>query len=138
MRQRRVAATAGKLNSRLPFSRELLVIVALVAAAAWMAYTFAQEAYLSHRLGQQATAMREENAALQAQNDRYRHDILAMASGAAAEEEARLNGYARRDEKVYLVSGPQPKVAPASKSVAKVEGEQKFDLRRWLFNLWNR
>ena len=56
-----------------------------------------------------------QNAARAAQNDGYQRDIVALQSGAAAEEDARLNGYARSDEKVYLIApapSPTPRPAP--------------------------
>ncbi len=99
-------------------------------------WSFAQEVYVSHQLSEQASALRRQDAALQAENDGYRRDIAAMASGAAAEEEARLNGYARGDEKLYLVSAPPPEPAPARATV-KVESAHDNPLEsfsRWLNN----
>jgi cell division protein FtsB len=116
-----------------------MLVVAVLVAGAWMAYTFGQEVFLSRHLDQEAAQLREENVALQAQNDGYRRDIVAMASGAAAEEEARLNGYARSDEKVYLVSAP-PTPAPVQKRNKVVNDTQDWTgfLRRWLPDLRQR
>jgi len=41
-------------------------------------------------------------------NDGYRTDIAVVSSGAAAEEEARKNGYARSNEKLYVLTTPPP------------------------------
>jgi hypothetical protein len=105
-----------------------------------MAYAFAQEAFLSQGLRSQAGRLQAGNSALSAQNAAYEKDIAVMSSGAGAEEEARLNGYARSDEKVYLVSRPQPSTAPAHKPVVKVESspDPLESVRRWLENLWHR
>jgi cell division protein FtsB len=83
--------------------------------AGWIIWAFAQELYLSYQLSRQAGDLRTQNAALQVSNEGYRRDIAAVSSGAAAEEEARLNGYSRSDEKLYLVSPPgsQPSRSPA-------------------------
>ena len=116
-----------------------MLVVAVLVAGAWMAYTFGQEVFLSRHLDQEAAQLREENVALQAQNDGYRRDIVAMASGAAAEEEARLNGYARSDEKEYLVRAP-PTPAPVQKRNKVVKETQDWTgfLRRWLPDLRQR
>ena len=84
----------------------LAVIVAVIAA--WALYGYAQEAYLGHRLAQQVSDLRNQNALIAAQNDGYRKDIQAISNGAADEEEARLNGYSKPNEKVYLVTSPPP------------------------------
>jgi|SRR5215472_4615289 len=112
MRSSNVVTGAGRL--RLP-SRHLLVLLALAALAGWALYSFVQESYLSYQLSSQAGRLRQQNQALAAQNDGYRRDTLALQSGAGAEEDARLNGYAKGDEKVYLV-GPPPSPAPAAHS----------------------
>lgn len=116
MPQRRASASNGVLRPRrLRTSRELLLLAALALVAGWIIWAFAQELYLSYQLSRQAGDLRTQNAALQVANDGYRRDIAAVSSGAAAEEEARLNGYSRSDEKLYLVSPPgsQPSRSPA-------------------------
>lgn len=110
MRQSNVVTGTGGL--RLP-SKRLLALLVLAALAGWALYSLAQESYLSLQLNQQAAQLQQQNDSLAAQNDGYRRDALALQSGAAAEEDARLNGYARSDEKVYLV-GPPPSPAPAT------------------------
>lgn len=120
--------------------QELVFLVALSAIGLWMLWSFAQEVALSHRLGQQAAAMRHQNAALQAENDGYQKDIAAMAGGGGAEEEARLNGYARSDEKLYLIGAPPPP-PPAGRVVVKVDDSPLNPadmIRRWLAHNWHR
>ena len=116
MRQRRASASNGVLRPRrLRTSREVFLLAALALLAGWIVWAFAQELYLSYQLSRQASELRSQNAALQVANEGYRRDIAAVSSGAAAEEEARLNGYSRSDEKLYLVSSPasQPARSPA-------------------------
>ena len=106
---------------------ELVTLLALVGAAAWIGYAFAQQAYLDHRLLEEESALRQQNAQLRAQNDGYAKDIGAVLSGAGAEESARRDGYARPNEKVYVVHQP-PSDAMPSKPVVKVD-EGQGDLR---------
>ncbi len=110
----------------------------------WVVYSFAQEAYLNYRLSAQASVLRQQNANLKVQEAGYHRDILASMAGTAAEEDARVNGYARPDEKVYVV-GP-PTVSSASpetkqKRVVKVErtGSDFWQvIGRWVADLWHR
>jgi cell division protein FtsB len=82
---------------------------------AWAGVAFAQEAYLSHRLSQQVYDMRKQNADIAAQNTGYRKDVQGLTSGTADEEEARLNGYAKPNEKLYLVTTPpSPSPSPSA------------------------
>lgn len=110
MRSSNIVTGSGGL--RLP-SRRLLVLLLFAALAGWALYSLAQESYLAFQLNQQAAQLARQNDAISSQNDGYRRDTLALQSGAAAEEDARLNGYARSNEKVYLV-GPPPSPAPAA------------------------
>ncbi len=86
--------------------RQLVTLAVVLVLAIWVGYGFAQEAYLSHRLSQQAADIRHQNAVLAAQNQGYRKDVQAITSGAANEEEARLNGYAKPNERTFLVTTP--------------------------------
>lgn len=89
-------------------------MVAVVSVLAiWAAYAFAQEAYIGHRLAQMAGDLRSTNARLAAENSGYHKDVQAVTSGAANEEEARLNGYSRPYERLYLVTVP-PSPTPAT------------------------
>ena len=114
------------------------MLVALAGVGVWMIGSFAQEALLSQGLERQASGLRERNAALAAQNAAYGRDIDVMSSGAGAEEEARLNGYARSDEKVYLVSRPQSAASPKPAVTIESSPNPWDQIRRWLANLWHR
>jgi len=85
-------------------------------ALAWAGVAFAQEAYVGHKLSQQAADLRQQDAVLAAQNQGYRKDVQAITSGAANEEEARLNGYAKPQERLYLVTAPPSPVPSPSPS----------------------
>jgi len=134
MRQRKATSSDGTVNRRGPSTRELLLLLVLSAVGLWMLWSFGQQLALSHRLGQQAAQLRQQNAATQAANDGYRRDMVAMASGGGAEEEARLNGYARSDEKLYLIAAPPPQPAPAKVTVTvdASQGNPVDSVRRWL------
>jgi cell division protein FtsB len=84
----------------------MLLLVGLALVAIWIVWAFAQEVFLSYQLTREASDLKNQNAALQLANEGYRRDIAAVSSGGAAEEEARLNGYVRSDEKLYVVSQP--------------------------------
>ncbi len=102
---------------RLSISRPTkpaLALLLLFALSCWALYSLLQEAYLEHQLSAQAGRIAQQNDAIAAQNQGYQRDILALQTGAAAEEDARLNGYARSDEKVYLIApAPSPSPVPA-------------------------
>jgi len=94
--------------------RRLVIGLVVAVAALWGGVAFAQEAYLSHKLNQQMAGLRSQNAVLGAQNDAYRKDVKAISSGSADEEEARRNGFARSNERLYLVTvAPSPTPAPS-------------------------
>ena len=112
MRHRKPSAIYGIVDKRLRLSRETLILVVLAAAAAWLVWSFAQEVFLSRDLGRQAAELHQQNATLQAENRGYQRDIMASTSGAAAEEEAREDGYSKPKEKLYMV-GDSPAPTPA-------------------------
>jgi hypothetical protein len=89
------------------------ILLAFALGGAWAVYTYAQEAYLAHRLGQQVSDLQRQDALLAGQNRGYHRDLSAMTSGAANEEEARLSGYSRPQEKLYMVT-PSPSPTPGS------------------------
>lgn len=120
MRTTTTLRNSFQTSRRAPRSSEVLVLVGLVLSAAWMSYAFVQEVMASRHLSQQAQELRQQNTALQNENAGYQQDIAAVASGAAAEEEARRNGYARPGERVFVVAAP-PTQPPVTKPVVKVE-----------------
>jgi cell division protein FtsB len=135
MRQRRVGATAGTVDRALAPSRRLLLRAGVVVLVAWAVIAFAQEAWTANRLAAGASALRDQNAQLQEQNDAYRRDILAVQTGSAAEEVARENGYSRPDEHLYLVSAPPaptPTAAPPPPARVQDKSTGALDaLRAW-------
>jgi cell division protein FtsB len=95
--------------------RHAVVTSVILAASIWAGVAFVQEAYIGHRLTQQVVDLRKQNTILAAQNNGYKKDVQAITSGAADEEEARLNGYAKPQERLYLVTAaPSPSPAPAA------------------------
>jgi cell division protein FtsB len=93
--------------------RKLVLAIVFAVIAAWALYGYAQEAYLGHRLSQQVADLKNQNSLIAAQNDGYRRDIQAISNGAADEEEARMNGYSKANERVFLVTAP-PTPSPAA------------------------
>jgi cell division protein FtsB len=106
MRHSKAIVAAGTVRTSALGMRHALLLAAIVAAAIWAGLAYAQEAYIGHKLSQQAADMRRQNAVLAAQNQGYHKDVQALTSGAANEEEARLNGYAKPQERLYLVTAP--------------------------------
>ncbi len=121
----------------IPRSTELVVLGLLAALCVWLVVSFAQEIYLNHRLNAQASAMVQQNQALQAENAGYRKDISAVASGASAEEDSRINGYARSDEKVYMVGAPPaPTQTPQQPKVTSSGASPVDGLGHWFQSHW--
>jgi cell division protein FtsB len=108
MRPRRASASNGTVNQRIRLSHRTVLLGAVAVAALWMVGSLLQEVSLNHSLSRQAATLRDQNGALRQTNDGYRRDIGAISSGAAGEEEARKDGYARKDEKLYIIATPAP------------------------------
>jgi cell division protein FtsB len=114
MRYNRVIVASGTLRTGAFGMRHALVVAAVLVALGWAGVAFAQEAYIGHKLSQQVADMRHQNTVLAAQNQGYKKDVQAITSGTANEEEARLNGYARPQERLYLVTAaPSPSPTPS-------------------------
>ena len=88
--------------------RKAVIAVVVLAALGWAGVAFAQEAYIGHKLGQQVSDLKRQNAEIASQNAGYRKDVQALSNGTGNEEEARLNGYAKPNERTYLVTSPSP------------------------------
>jgi len=95
--------------------RSTLILIAAGIVLMWAAVAFAQEAYISQRLGQQVTDLRHQNAQIAAQNAGYRKDVAALSNGSADEEEARMSGFAKPNERTFLVTTPTPSPTPRSR-----------------------
>ena len=106
MRYNKALVAAGTLRTNAFGMRHAVVTSVIVAASIWAGVAFVQEAYIGHRLSQQVGDLRKQNTILGAQNNGYKKDVQAITSGAADEEEARLNGYAKPQERLYLVTAP--------------------------------
>lgn len=106
MRNSKVLVAAGRVRTGGLRMRHALTSVVVVVLAIWVSVAFVQEAYVSHKLSQQAADIRHQNAMLAAQNQGYRKDVQGLTSGTANEEEARLNGYAKPNERSFLVTTP--------------------------------
>ena len=141
MRRINTTTRVGKVNTPAPLSKQFVLLALLLVAAVWVAYAFAQEVLLNHQLNAQAADLRRQNATVAAQNDGYRRDLLASSAGATAAEDARAHGYARSDERVYIVGGPASGTATGLPARAKVSVEGRGfweSLGRWIANFWHR
>jgi cell division protein FtsB len=107
-RKSRVLTTVRRLTRSLPVRRETVAFTSMTAVAVWMGWSLLQEIGLTQQLSQQATHLRQQNAALQTTNQDLQRDVSSVASGAQSEEEARKGGYARPNEDSYVVSTPAP------------------------------
>ena len=117
MRYNRVIVASGTLRTSAFGVRHALVMAIVLVALIWAGIAFAQEAFIGHKLSQQVADVRNQNAVLAAQNQGYKKDVQAITSGAADEEEARLNGYAKPQERLYLITAvPSPSPSPAPSS----------------------
>ncbi len=123
MRQRTASVSNGRFNRRLPLAHEWVAVVAIALAVLWILLSFAQELRFTNGLKHQASDLSSQNAVLQKQNESYRRDIAASNSGAAAEEEARQNGYARPDERQFVVGQPPRPLPPPLATRAQPRGQ---------------
>jgi cell division protein FtsB len=115
MRYSKVIVANGTVRTNTLGLRQAVIMAVIAAATIWAGIAFAQEAYIGHKLTQQVSDVRKQNSVLAAQNQGYRKDVQAITSGSADEEEARLNGYARPSERLYLVTAvPTPSPTPSA------------------------
>ena len=122
MRHSKAVVAAGSVRASTHGVRRTIVIAVVAVIAIWTAYAFAQEAYIGHKLSQQVADLHRQNARLAAENKGYRKDVQSITSGAANEEEARLNGYARKEERLYLVTAPASPTPAASPAASATPG----------------
>jgi cell division protein FtsB len=106
MRHSKATVAAGNVRTSAHGVRRTIVVAVVAVIATWTAFAFAQEAYIGHKLSQQVADLHRQNARLASDNNGYRKDVQSMTSGAANEEEARLSGYTRAGEHVYVVTAP--------------------------------
>jgi len=118
MRHTTSAPATGESRTRRFGARHAFYALIIAIVVLWGGAAFAQEAYLSHKLNQQAADLRSQNAVLAAQNQAYHKDVNGLSSGSASEEQARINGYARPNEHVYVITvppSPSPTPSPSPK-----------------------
>ena len=115
---------SGTLRTSAFGVRHAVVIAVVLVALIWAGVAFAQEAYIGNKLSQQAADLRHQNATIAAQNQGYKKDVQAITSGTADEEEARLNGYSRPQERLYLVTAP-PTPSPTPPATASPSASPK-------------
>jgi len=118
MRYNRAIVASGTLRTSAFGARHAVVTAVVLVALIWAGVAFAQEAFIGHKLSQQVADLRHQNVVLSTQNQGYKKDVQAITSGTADEEEARLNGYSRPQERLYLVTvapspSPTPPAAPS-------------------------
>ena len=106
MRYAQALTPPGTPRPRTAGLKKPILVVVFLCAAGWALYGYGQEAFLGQRLAQQVSDLRHQNSLIAAQNDGYRKDIQAISNGSTDEEEARLNGYSKPHEKVFLVTSP--------------------------------
>jgi cell division protein FtsB len=122
MRYSKTIVATGSVRSRTFGVRHAFLFAVVALAVLWAGVAFAQEAYVGHKLSQQAADLRHQNSVLAAQNQGYRKDVQALTSGAANEEEERLNGFAKPQERLYLVTAtpsPSPAASPSPHASAQ-------------------
>jgi cell division protein FtsB len=134
MRPRRASASNGIVDKRVRLSHQTFLLAAMAIVGLWLVGSLVQELSLNQSLNQQAATLQDQNASLRTTNGAYRKDIGAVTSGAAAEEEARRDGYARSGEKLYLVGTPPPSTPePAAAKKSTSSGGSPLDALRHLF-----
>ena len=114
MRPRKASVSNGVVNRRMRLSPRAILLAIMAVIGFWMVGSLIQEVSLDRSLSDQASRLRDQNAAIAATNQSYQRDIAAVSSGAAAEEEARRDGYARSDEHLYIIATPPPSAGPPS------------------------
>jgi cell division protein FtsB len=102
-----------RLRIPVQVSRENIVLLVVAVATVWMSWALVQEIGLHGQLSAQAAQLREQNAQLAAQNHSAQQDVQNVRSGGWNEQEARMDGYSRPGERVYIVaSPPSPQAVP--------------------------
>jgi len=138
MRPRRASVSNGVVNRRMRLSHQAILLGVMALIGLWMIGSLVQEISLDRSLSHQASQLREQNATIAATNQGYQRDIGAVTSGAAAEEEARKDGYARSDEHLYIVATPHPPTPPPHPTQASSPGRPETVLQAILHFLTSR
>ncbi|MBO0708893.1 MAG: septum formation initiator family protein [Candidatus Dormibacteraeota bacterium] len=116
-----------RLRIPVQVSRENILLLVVAVATVWMSWALAQEIGLRAQMNAQAAQMRQQNAQLAAQNHSARQDAQNVQSGGWNEQEARMQGYTRPGEKVYIVAAPpSPQSVPAPPRKQAANPFQRF------------
>ncbi len=116
-----------RLRIPVQVSRENVVLLMVAVATVWMTWALAQEIGLRGQMSAEAAQLRQQNAQLVAQNHSARQDIQNVRSGGWNEQEARMDGYTRPGERVYIVAAPpSPKAVPPPVQKALPNPVQRF------------
>lgn len=100
----------------------------------WVLWVFASEILVTYRLHDQEATLRSENARVTEQNQDLRRALVGADTAAGREEEARRKGYAKADERVYLVTPASPARATstANRAAAPAASASWWDhVRDW-------
>jgi uncharacterized protein HemX len=84
MRHSKAIVAAGNLRTGALGFRRTLVLLAVLLGLAWVGLAFVQEAYVSHRVSQQVSDLRRQNALIAQQNQGYRKDVQAITPASPA------------------------------------------------------
>ena len=103
-----------RLRIPVQVSRENVVLLLVAVATVWMTWALAQEIGLRGQIHAEAAQVSQQNAQLAAQNYSARQDAQNVRSGGWNEQEARMDGYTRPGERVFIVAAPpSPQAVPA-------------------------
>lgn len=103
-----------RLRIPVQVSRENVLLLVVAVATIWMSWALVQEIALRGQMSAQAAQLRQQNAQLAAQNHSSRQDAQNVRSGGWNEQEARMDGYTRPGERVYIIAAPPaPRPVPA-------------------------
>lgn len=116
-----------RLRIPVQLSRENVLLLVVAVATVWMSWALIQEISLRGEMSAQAALLRQQNAQLAAQNHSTRQDAQNVRSGGWNEQEARMEGYTRGGEKVYIIAAPpSPQAVPPPRRVQATNPLQRF------------
>lgn len=95
-----------RLRIPVQVSRENVVLLVVAVATVWMSWALVQAIGLHGQMSAQAAELRQQNAQLAAQNHSAEQDVQNVRSGGWNEQEARMDGYTRPGERVFIVAAP--------------------------------
>lgn len=102
--------TNGKARKALPFRLFLVLLLGLVLA--WLGARFVQQVGVSLQRRAELDRIEKEIAAVQQESARLEDRLTYVQSPEAAEEWARVNGWAKQDEVSVAVVAPSAQLSP--------------------------